>query len=155
MTAKRQKRTPGSIVKIDLGDGYHSYARILEAGLAFYDIRTKEDITDMKRIIQKPILFITEVYNHAITKGRWPKVGKVPLEDTLKKVPLKFIQDPIKPEEISIYDPNTGNIRPATREECEGLERAAVWEPEHIEDRLRDHYAGVPNKWVESLKIKD
>jgi len=43
--------------------------------------------------------------------------------------------------------------RPASREECAGLEAAAVWEPEHVEDRLRDHFAGRPNKWVESLRI--
>ena len=32
------------------------------------------------------------------------------------------------------------------------LFRLAVWEPAHVEDRLRDHYAGAPNKWVESLR---
>jgi anthranilate synthase component 1 len=26
---------------------------------------------------------------------------------------------------------------------------------EHVEDRIRDHYAGVPNKWVEQLKINE
>jgi len=36
-----------------------------------------------------------------------------------------------------------------------GLERAAVWGPSHVEDRLRDHYAGRKNKWVESLRIKE
>lgn len=27
-----------------------------------------------------------------------------------------------------------------------------VWSPEHVEDRLRDHFAGRPNKWEESLR---
>jgi len=47
-----------------------------------------------------------------------------------------------------------GHIRQASRAECEGLERCAVWEPEHVEDRLRDHFAGKPNVWVESLRLK-
>jgi hypothetical protein len=29
-----------------------------------------------------------------------------------------------------------------------------VWAAEHVEDRLRDHYAGRPNQWVESLRIE-
>ena len=36
--------------------------------------------------------------------------------------------------------------RPARPEEAAGLERAAVWSAEHVEDRLRDHFDGVPNK---------
>lgn len=38
--------------------------------------------------------------------------------------------------------------------EVEGLERLAVWDPEHVEDRIRDHYNGVQNIWVESLRLK-
>jgi hypothetical protein len=36
--------------------------------------------------------------------------------------------------------------------ECTSLERAAVWDTEHIEDRLEDYFNGRENKWVESLK---
>ena len=31
---------------------------------------------------------------------------------------------------------------------------AAVWDPQHVEDRLRDHFAGLPNKWVQSLALR-
>jgi len=150
---KYQKRTVGSFVKIKLDDTYHTYARILcGAYFAFYDCRTKTDITDMKKIASCNILFINAVYNSAVTRNRWLKVGKLPLESELKTTPPEFIQDQIDPTKFFIYE--HGKIRPATREECEGLECAAVWIPEHIEDRIRDHYAGVPNKWVEELKIK-
>jgi hypothetical protein len=53
-----------------------------------------------------------------------------------------------------LYNPNTSEITVGAREDCVGLERAAVWEPEHIEDRLRDHFNGIKNIWEESLKIK-
>jgi len=151
--SKRQQRTIGAFVKIPLDKKHHTYARILaDAGLAFYDIVAEEDITDMKKIASKPILFIVAVYRDAITKGRWQKVGKMPLEPELRRCPPQFIHDSIDPTKFSIYE--DGKIRPATREECEGLERAAVWEPEHVESRIRDHYAGVPNIWVEHLKIR-
>ncbi len=41
---KRQRKTVGAIVKIPLENGYHSYARILELGTAFYDVNTKEEL---------------------------------------------------------------------------------------------------------------
>jgi len=93
------------------------------------------------------------VYKNAVTKGRWLKIGKLPLEQNLQKFPPEFIQDPIEPTQFSIYE--NGKIRPAKREECEGLERAAVWEARHVEERLRDHYACRPNYWVEYMKIRD
>lgn len=43
----------------------------------------------------------------------------------------------------------------ATRAQCAGLERSAVWDAEHVEDRLRDRRAGRLNKWAESLALKD
>jgi len=151
--SKRQQRTIGAFVKIQLDKKHHTYARILgDANFAFYDIVAEEDITDLEQIASRPILFIVGVYDFAVTKGRWQKVGKMPLEPELTKCPPEFIQDSIDPTKFSIYE--DGKIRPATREECEGLERAAVWEPEHVESRIRDHYAGVPNIWVEHLKIR-
>lgn len=63
------------------------------------------------------------------------------------------MQDVMNSKLFSNYD--NGKIRRATKMACEGLERAAVWEPEHVEERLRDLYVGKPNIWVEQLKIKD
>ena len=150
-TSKRQQRTVGAIVKIPLDSSYHSYARILsQASFAFYDFRTKEDVSDLTEIISSPILFIVAVFNDAVTRGRWVKVGKLPLEPYFQKLPRKFIWDTIGLR-FQIYD--NGNIREATREECQGLERAAVWEPEEVEERLRDHYAGGPNRQIEEDKM--
>jgi hypothetical protein len=151
---KRQQRTVGAFLKIDLEEAYHTYARILKKpSFAFYDIKTKDNIENLDVLENLSILFIIAVYDDAVTKGRWIKIGKRPLEPSLKKLPLKFMQDKMKPSNFSLYNPNNGEIVPATKEQCKDLERAAVWEPEHVEDRLRDHFAGRPNKWVESLKI--
>jgi hypothetical protein len=150
---KRQKRKKGDVLQIDLGDGFHSYARVLEEALfAFYDSRTANDLP-VDQIIFCPILLSIAVMNHAVTRGRWKIVGHIPLEETLVVPRPRFIQDALKPESFSIYE--RGAIRPATREECIGLECAAVWDPTHAEDRIRDHYLGRKNKWLESLKIKE
>ncbi len=66
---------------------------------------------------------------------------------------LYFNQDPVNPAKILLTEDGvTGRlVRP---EECESYERLAVWDASHVEDRLRDHFEGRPNIWVESLRIK-
>jgi hypothetical protein len=149
---KQQRRVVGDVIKIDLGDGTHSYACVLpDATFAFYDSRGKAELP-VEEIVGLPVLFQLSVMDHAITDGRWPVVGRLPLNSEVTNVRPRFIQDRLRPDKFSIYE--AGTIRPASREECDGLESAAVWEPSHVEDRLRDHYAGRSNEWVESLRVK-
>lgn len=150
---KRQQYKVGAIVKVPLEPGWHTYARLLQPPLlAFYDSRSNRELP-LEEIISKPILFKIAVMRDAVTSGRWQKIGAMPLESHLVEEPVFFRQDALKPDQFFLY--RGGQEYPATRAECVGLERAAVWEAEHVEDRLRDHYAGRPNRWVESLKPTD
>jgi hypothetical protein len=150
---KRQRRKEGDIVAIDLGDGTLAFARVLrEPLLAFYDLRVRNQETpSIQEIVKRPVLWRIWVMNYAITGGRWKVMGNSPLEEALKREPTFFKQDPISGD-VTLYRAETEY--PASIEECEHLERAAVWDPEHVEDRLRDHFDGRPNKWVESLRVK-
>jgi hypothetical protein len=58
--------------------------------------------------------------------------------------------DVLDPTSCQIIDAE-GNIRDAIPEGCEGLEPAAVWEPERIADRLDDHFAGRPTRWLKDM----
>lgn len=148
---KRQRRTIGAIVEVDLGDGHYTYARILdEASFAIYNLHSTSKVSDITAIISRPILFIVAVYDYVITQGTWLKIGSAPLEEHLRILPMQFIQDALRPEFFSHYNPNTGEITPTTKEECRGLERAAVWDANHVVDRVRDHYAGKPCIWLKS-----
>ncbi len=150
MTA--QRRTVGAVHVVPLKDGTNVHAIALpEADFAFFDTRT-EQLESLEQILKLPILFRVSVHKSAWSKGRWLKVGKVDVPAVLLEPIETFIQDPIQPESFEIY--RGGNIRPATKAECVGLERCAVWEPEHVEDRLCDHYQGRPNIWVELMKLK-
>ncbi|MBM9549246.1 immunity 26/phosphotriesterase HocA family protein [Leptospira sp. 201903074] len=154
-TLKKQKRTLGHIVRIDLGRGDYCFAQILKvASYAFYDIKTKDKDIPVAEIQKRPVLFVCAVYDYAVTEGHWEKIGKVDKGFEITEFPMKFIQDELNPKKFELYNPVTGEITPASRKECEGLERAAVWKPEHVEDRLRDHFNGIPNQWVKSLKIQ-
>ena len=150
---KRQRRRAGDVVRIDLGAGFHTYARVLPgASFAFYDCRLVGE-APLPEILVSRILFRIAVMNHAVKTGRWPVIGHEPLKGAMLILPPKFSQDPIDKTIFSIYE--NGVITPAAREQCRGLERASVWEPEHVEDRLRAHYAGNVNHIVELLKLRD
>jgi hypothetical protein len=124
--------------------------------MAFYDFCTRREmITD--EIIRKPIAFKVNVMHDAIKSGRWPIVGNKPLEAEMM-TPVHFSkQDVIDKNRISIYwqverGPDVVEV-PATFEECIGLEPGVVWYADHLEDRLRDHFAKRLCKWLESLKL--
>ena len=94
------------------------------------------------------VLFRVWVHKSAWAQGRWRKTAKASLPADLQGEVPRFKQDPLSGS-LSIY--LEGKERAATMFDCEGLERAAVWDPSHVEERLRDHLAGKPNKWVQSL----
>lgn len=72
------------------------------------------------------------------------------MDDSLINLPPQFIQDALNPDKFFIVE--KGVRRPASKEECRGLERVAVWTPEGIQKRLNDHYAGRKNKSAEADK---
>lgn len=147
---KRQIITPGSILEIHIEKEYYVYAQILLNGLgyAFFDFKSKVRLMDLNTLLNCKVLFILMVYDDVITKGVWLKVGKLPIREELLIQPMKFIQDALNPDKFQLYNPNTGEISSATKKDCKGLERASVWEANHVEDRIRDHYLGVPCAWL-------
>lgn len=148
---KRQRITKGSILEIPVNGKYYVYAQILEkSSYVFFDFISKEQITDFDILNEKPILFIISVYDQVVTKGEWLKVGKINIRKELEVLPMFFIQDTLNPTHFELYNPNTGEIVSTTKKEIIGLERASVWDKNHIEDRIRDFYNKVPCIWLEA-----
>ncbi|MEZ2220231.1 Imm26 family immunity protein [Rhizobium sp. RCC_161_2] len=144
------RRVEGSLLEIKLGGNQKAYARVLPDTLfAFYLVDEDRPIEPSHFATARPV-FTLPAMKYAVTSGRWPVVAKWPLEEELTTPIPFFMQDRLNGE-LSLYI--GGVVRPADITECLGLECAAVWDPEHVEDRLRDQLAGVPNKWVESLKL--
>jgi hypothetical protein len=149
---RRGRWKEGDVVQIDLDNGQMSFARVLRDPLiAFYDLIATE-VPSIEQIVASPITFKLWVMRHALTAGIWPRIGHVELSPELREPTVFFKQDPLSGR-LSIYLGDGVEV-PATIEEASGLECAAVWDPEHIVDRLRDHFAGQPNKWVEMMKPK-
>lgn len=154
---KRIRRKVGDIIKIDLLNGQHAYAHVTtDPCIIFYDGRfqSNADIT-VEQIPFLPILFTLFVSNYAIKDGIWPVIAHAELEESLLRQPYMFKKDPISGR-FYIYHADfedTNYERPATFEECVGLECAAVWDPNHVVDRINDYYAGRPNQWAQQLAL--
>jgi hypothetical protein len=128
--------------------------------MVFFDLLAADesDIPPVEAIVAAAVLFRIDVMASATASARWPTIGVEPLSDEEDgRGELFFKHDPITGK-LSLYREDRATretfSRPATFEECENLERAAVWSANHVEDRLRDHFAGQPNPWFESLRPK-
>ncbi len=132
----------GDIFEIKLKNGKVAFAQALaEPEYAFFEVSPLETNPN--------VLFRIWVHKSAIKE--WGKIGNRKLSSELKKEEARFKQDPINGK-LSIY--KGGTETPATLEEISGLECAAVWEGNHISDRLSDHFEGKENKWLKSLQPK-
>ncbi len=152
----RKKVVPpaGSLVRIPLGASENAFARVLaQSQIAAYDYRDTGDQepVDVAAVISAPVLFKITVMKSAFDSGRWPVVDQQALEPELASPVEYYMKDKLNGK-FSVYRGSDGNTRPSTFEECEHLEAAAVWDPEHVEDRLRDHFAGRENRWVAQLR---
>lgn len=134
----------GTFVRIPLADGSFGYGRVLSNPyIAFYNYRTTEPSSDLDEISAKPVLFTQAV--RLFDYDRWANIGNNELEGEVAKPVVRFMQDLADFRKCTIFD-SEGRERPATPEECIGLERAAVWDPHHIERRLLDTFMGRPNE---------
>lgn len=153
----RRRRKEGQIVKIPLFNGSYSLGIVLKEPLVSFFDKILKDEDDVVSIDNMPVAFTLMVMNDAVTSGRWVVVGNSTIPERLKAVPKFCKQDQVSGA-LSIYheipDLAPHYERPALPGECADLEAAAVWEAEHVEDRLRDHFSGTPNKWVEQLRVR-
>jgi hypothetical protein len=156
----RENRAAGRVVRIDLGDGRCAYGRqLLGPSVEFYDRLGKMgEAVDLLDVVASPVIFTISVMKYAFRRnGGWELLDVVPLTDEERATVERWANRDVISGALSIYweDHATGTFgeTPASVRECEGLEVAAVWDPQHVEDRLRDHFDGRPNRWVESMRL--
>lgn len=151
---KRSKRTVGDVVAVPLGqDDLSACAIVLDSPLmAFMDRRvpTNEAVA-VEDLLESRVLFRLWVAHQPILSSQWPVVGHVAVPAELREPPWFFNEDPISGE-VTIGRTGAERVTPAPGQ-LEGLERAAVWSAGHVVDRLRDHFAGRQNRWVEAMRV--
>jgi hypothetical protein len=140
----------GDIFRVQLDDGRHSYAVALTHPLfGFLDIITDSEIP-VHSIEKQKIIFAVWVMDYAIKDGVWKKVGHT--EQSKEFDDYRFFKQDMITGRLTSYSDKDGTEFPIDYETASTLEAAAVWDPHHVEERIRDHFAGKPNKWVDRLK---
>jgi hypothetical protein len=99
-------------------------------------------------------MFVVCVTRGAYSTGRWGKPLRVLPQGKFIPIPRFFSQSVTSKSACKIIDPAAGRTFTASPQDCVGLEREAIWDPEHIESRIIDSYAGRPNIYAESLKVR-
>ena len=153
----RRAEGAGAVFVVDLGDGTKAVARRLNVPLCeFFDLHLDATAdVDMTALTSSKILFRLWVTSSAFD-GRWQHVGVVPLSEEEQTRREVFFKQGALNGRLELYWSAHGEVHtePTSFDACVGLERAAVWDAVHVEDRLRDHFAGVANKWEMSLRPK-
>lgn len=144
-----QKIVPGDIFEIDMKDGSYCYGRVLLNLYGFYDLQVNHR-PQFEEIVNHPMIFKIWVMDYAIERGVWKVIGNFCLTQELTVAPRFFKKDALSGK-LSITFDGSQEI-PATLDECKELECAAVWDPAHVEDRLRDHFKGRRNIWYEDMR---
>ncbi|MUO80748.1 hypothetical protein GOZ78_07290 [Agrobacterium vitis] len=147
----RRKPKAGSILEIKIDENLSFLCQILRNNqIAVYNHDVDRDSIVKNNIDTDDCIFIVSVMDRSIKSDRWPIIGHSNIPSRLDRPFFYFIKDIITGA-FSIYNSSNGAISPATYDDIRGLEAAAVWDANHIEDRIRDHSRGVPNKWEISL----
>jgi hypothetical protein len=147
---KRVRFKAGDVFAVPLGENCgFGYCRYLDQLVTeFFNLESKEQLT-AEEAVRADVAFVVWVSKDPFTFGLWPRIGHV--EASPRPAPIFYKQDPISKR---LFLHQGGRERPATLADCAGLENAAVWSASHIADRLRDHFAGRSNRWVEMPKPK-
>lgn len=144
--------SPGALFKMPAGIDDFAYGVMLSRPpyVAFYHKRSTFDENGMA---SEPPMFIVGVAKVTYAKGGWGKpIRQLPV-NALHPIPRFFWQDPTNKYTCKIVEPAMHRVA-AKPAECVGLEAEAAWATQHIQSRITDTYAGRPNIFAESLRVK-
>ena len=137
----------GLVLAIPLGDGTQAYGRVIPPGMEFYGKRDPEGTEpDLEAITSEPRAWWHGVSYRAIRSRRWEVAGIVPLtkKEQEEQFPMWRLDGVTGFAYLYEYNPSTvtlGSTR-LSRKECEQMVLASVMDDVHVEEKLRDHFAG-------------
>lgn len=142
----RTRRVEGAIYEVAINGRGFSYAQALSDPLVgFYDGWFSE-AQSVETIAGRPFKF--RVWVHRDAFKRWRRIGDAPVLPQANDQWF-YIQD-AQTKSVELYQHGTGQRRAV--DACLGdFESAAVWEPEHVEERLADEGSGQINRHVAAM----
>lgn len=133
MTKRKKNFKIGDVFQIALPSGRFAYGRVYrDASVGIYS-RTSTRAGEAP-VGSRDFMFHVGMYQDILRSGECPIVAHDAFkEDESDWPPPYCVEDPIS-QTWSIY--HQGEFRPASREACQRLERAAAWDLHHIIERL-------------------
>lgn len=129
---KKNKVLLGDVYSIPLPDGKFAFGRIFnDASIAIYTHIGKV-IDDLPQC--EEYQFVVGIYRNLLDSGAWTVVDHRPFCNQDESWPPPNYCYDIISKKFSIY--YKGEFLPSTEDECKGLEQAAVWDANHIVDRI-------------------
>lgn len=133
MARKSVRFEIGDVFEIPLPNGKYAYGRIYDdAGVGIYSFIS--DSPNNPPIGLRDFMFNVGMYEDILKLGEWKIVDHDPFgKEESKFPPPSYIEDPLTGE-YSIY--HKGKIKSASERDVEGLEETAVWDKNHITERI-------------------
>lgn len=150
---KRFRERIGMVFRVPLRENnQYAYGQVAtEVDNIFFDhVDTEGQWTPVEQILQKPVIFYVTVDQYVLKQELWEVLGVWPVDPQNTVFPDPFVWDDIA-KKYFIMKSGVGDI-PATIEDIQDRELLSSWGEWHVEDRLRDHFAGRPNYFVEEAK---
>lgn len=142
MTKKESKKIRlkiGDVFEIPLPDGRYAYGRIYkDASVGIYRQISSE--SGNPPIGSRDFLFNVGMFDDDIKTGKFQIVGRDPFSDSESPWPPPQCVINNYDNTYSLY--HMGEITKASKEECIGLEEAAVWD---IEEHIIPRIMGLPH----------
>jgi hypothetical protein len=147
------KKKIGHLYKIPLGNQSYAYGQVVtKVDHVFFDFNDDGKCEDYEKILLSPVVCRCTVDRYVLSKGYWEIIGTFPVNDAYTKYQDLFSYNYYS-NRYEIFKQGTGFV-PASWEEIKDLEPFASWGHTHIEQRLRDHFAGRPNYIIERFKSR-
>lgn len=133
------KINEGDIFVVPIRDNRFVFGKVLTNSWGFYDLISKTPSIDLNSLTDVGIAFKIWVSNFPIKKGAWKVIGNLPLSKGESEISYFYKQDKINNK---LWKTVTGAEEiPVSIEECENLELAAVYDPEHVIERLEYYFS--------------
>jgi hypothetical protein len=135
----------GDFFKVPLKNDRFAFGRVLKNTWGFFNYISESSEADIQELIKGGYAFKVWVSDFALKKGLWEIFDNKSLTDAESQKDYFYKQDKINNK---VWKTLTGaEEEPVTLEECERLELAAVYDPEHVLERLEYYFSeeGDPN----------
>lgn len=139
-----KRRKLGDVYAITLPDSSYRFGRLLHDD-AIQIFRQPSGTLEFNPQIMRDVDFTVAIYRSAFKDSRLVFVTNIPFQNEDESWPPKTYLHHILNDTYSVY--NRGQIFPSTKNECANLEPTAVWELEHIIDRITGRV-----DWIEKGK---